>query len=133
MLRFVVFLWMAAFLSLTTFITFVAFDSPGAALKLVFLDLKSTNGFVVGNCAVGGKFKYKYVVASREYISKSFGPCKQPIEDQKEILIYYVESEPDVSAPGSNPKSDVLFAFVLGAIMSTGAVLLAFLFLSKDR
>jgi hypothetical protein len=129
MLRFVVLLWMAMFLSLTTFITLVPFDSPSAALKLVFFDLKSTNGFVVGNCVIGGKFKYKYVEASREYISKSFGPCKQPIEDQKEILIYYVESEPEVSSPGSNPKSDMLFTLVLSAFMSTlatGAFLLKY-------
>jgi hypothetical protein len=118
MLRIVVFLWMVAFLSLTTFITFVTFDSPSAALKLAFSDLRSTNAFMVGNCVVGGKFKYKYVVANREHISKDFGPCKQPIADQKELLIYYIESEPEVSRPGSNPKSDMLSILVGSAVLS---------------
>jgi hypothetical protein len=112
---------MAAFLSFTTFITFVAFGSPSAALKLAFFDLKSTNGFVVGNCVVGGKSRYKYVVANREYISKEDGPCKQPIADQTELLIYYVESEPEVSWV-SNPKGDILFLLVMSAFMSTFAV-----------
>jgi hypothetical protein len=123
MLRFVVFLWMAAFLSFTTFITFVFFGSPSAALKLALFDLKSTNGFVAGkNCVVGGKFKYKYVVANREYISKEDGPCKQPIADQTKLFIYYVEREPNVSWVG-NPESDILFVLVLSAFMSTFAVL----------
>jgi hypothetical protein len=122
MVRFVVFLWAAMFLSFTTFIMFVSFDSPGTALKLAFSDLKSTNGFVVGNCVIGGKFKYKYVVASREYISKDFGPCKQPVADQKELLIYYVESEPEVSWSGSNPKREILFLLVGSAFMSTVGV-----------
>jgi hypothetical protein len=130
MLRFVVFLWTAMFLSFTTFITFVSFDSPSTALKLAFADSKSTNGFVVGNCVAGGKFKYKYVVANREYISKDFGPCKQPIADQKELLIYYVESEPEVSWPGSNPKSEMLFLLVGSAFLSTFA---AWAFLMKYR
>ena len=129
MLRFVVLLWMAAFLLFTTFITFVFFGSPNVALKLALFDLKSTNGFVVGNCVVGGKFKYKYVVASREYISKDLGPCKQPIADQKELSIYYVEREPEVSWVG-NPKSDVLFVLVVSAFMSTFGVLA---FLAKYR
>jgi hypothetical protein len=47
MLRFVVLLWMAAFLLFTTFITFVFFGSPGVALKLALFSLKSTNGLVV--------------------------------------------------------------------------------------
>jgi hypothetical protein len=122
MLRFVVFLWIAAFLSFTTFITFVFFGSPSAALKLALFDLKSTNGFVAGNCVVGGKFKYKYVVANREYISKEDGPCKQPIADQTKLFIYYVEREPNVSWVG-NPESDILFVLVLSAFMSTFAVL----------
>jgi hypothetical protein len=121
MLRLVVVLWMAAFLSFTTFIAFVAFGSPSAALKLAFFDLKSTNGFVVGNCVVGGKSKYKYVVANREYISKENGPCKQPIADQTKLLIYYVESEPEVSWV-SNLKDDILFVLVMSAFMSTFAV-----------
>ena len=120
---------MAAFLLFTTFITFVFFGSPNVALKLAFFDLQSTNGIVVGNCVVGGKFKYKYVVANREYISKEDGPCKQPIADQKELLIYYVESEPEVSWPGSNPRSDMLLSLVASAFMSTfaaGAFLLKY-------
>jgi hypothetical protein len=129
MLRLFVFLWMAAFLAFTAFITSVFFGSPIVALKLALLDLKSTNGFVVGNCVVGGKFKYKYVVANQEYISKEDGPCKQPIADQKKLLIYYVESEPKVSWVG-DPKSDVLFVLVVSVLMSTFAV---FAFLLKYR
>jgi hypothetical protein len=121
MLRLVVLLWMAGFLLFTTFITFIFFGSPSVAVKLALFDLKSTNGFVVGNCAVGGKMKYKYVVANRDYISKESGPCKQPIPDQKKLLIYYVESEPDVSWVG-NPKSDVLSVLVVSAFMSAFAV-----------
>jgi hypothetical protein len=60
-------------------------------------------------------------VANRDYISKESGPCKQPIPDQKQLLIYYVESEPDVSWVG-NPKSDVLFVLVVSAFMSAFAV-----------
>jgi len=121
MLRRVVFLWLAAFLLFTTFMTFVFFGSPDVALKLALFDLKSTNGFVAGNCVVGGKFKYKYVVANRDYVSKEDGPCKQPIADQTKLSIYYVESEPEVSWVG-NPKSDILFVPVVSAFMSTFAV-----------
>jgi hypothetical protein len=122
MLRIVVVLWMAAFLPLTTFMTFVFFGSPILALKLALFDLKSTNGFVVGNCVIGGDFKYKYTVANRDYISEEVGSCSQPIRDQTKLLIYYVEREPDVSVDRKHPKGDILFILVVSALVSALAV-----------
>jgi hypothetical protein len=43
------------------------------------------------------------------------------IADQTKLLIYYVESEPEVSWV-SNPKGDILFLLVMSAFMSTFAV-----------
>jgi hypothetical protein len=122
MLRIVVVLWMAAFLPLTTFMTFVFFGSPILALKLGLFDLKSTNGFVFGNCKVGGHIKYKYTVANRDYISEvQVGPCSQPIADQTKLLVYYVERQPEVSWDG-NPKGPIIFILVASALVSALAV-----------
>jgi hypothetical protein len=123
MLRIVFVLWMAAFLPLTTFMTFVFFGSPILALKLALFDLKSTNAFVVGDCVIGGHAKYKYTVANRDYISEDLvGPCSQPIPDQRKFLIYYVEREPEVSVDGKHPKGDILFILVVSALVSALAV-----------
>jgi hypothetical protein len=102
--------------------TFVFFGSPILALKMGLFDLKSTNGFVFGNCKVGDHVKYKYTVANRDYISENqVGPCSQPIADQTKLLVYYVERQPEVSWDG-NPKGPIIVILVASALLSALAV-----------
>jgi hypothetical protein len=66
-------------------------------------------------CAPGEAFRYTYLVGQKSFENRLIltGSCKKPIAAGKEIQVYYLPSDPNISWSGSNPRDELIVLIVL--------------------